>query len=153
MGYTKLVMEQMIKHYQERFGTEWVALRYFNASGASSDGELGESHSPESHLIPIAIDKISKGEEMTIYGTDYKTRDGTCLRDYISVEDLACAHVLAVEAKQEAVNRPYNLGSGNGFTVKEIFGKIAEVLGMEAQWCNPGRRAGDPDKLLALSDK
>jgi len=150
-GYTKLMMEKMIRYYQEKFGIKWVAFRYFNASGDSSDGDLGEAHFPESHLIPAAIDMIFQGKEMKAFGTDYDTRDGTCLRDYISVEDLASAHVLALEAKDDALNRAYNLGTGSGLTVKEIIENVGRLLGMPAKWIDAGRRPGDPDSLTAVS--
>lgn len=146
-GFTKLMMEEMIQYYQKRFGIEWVALRYFNASGASQDGDIGESHSPESHLIPRVIGKFIKGEKPAIYGMNYKTRDKTCLRDYVSVEDLARAHVRALEG--ENVNRPYNLGTGVGFTVKEIISATAQILGVPAEYDIGNRRPGDPDALVA----
>ena len=142
----------MIGHYREEFGLEWVALRYFNAAGASVDGELGEAHSPESHLIPIAIDLVSRGETVKIFGSDYSTKDGTCLRDFISIVDLARAHRLALEAPPEFVNRPYNLGSGNGFTVGEIVREVGKILRTEAAADYVDRRPGDPGKLVASSE-
>ncbi len=148
-GYTKLAMERLIEHYHEKYGIEWTALRYFNASGASSDGVLGEAHSPESHLIPITIDKLSSGQPMKAYGADYNTEDGTAMRDYINVEDLAMAHIAALAISS---NRAYNLGSGEGYSVREIIEEAAEVLGTDPNWYDAGRRAGDPAKLLASSE-
>lgn len=150
-GYTKLAMEKMIRYYREKFGIKWIAFRYFNASGASSDGDLGESHSPESHLIPLTIDMISQGKKMKAFGTDYETRDGTCVRDYISVEDLASAHVLALAADEKALNRVYNLGTGSGLTVKEIIENVGRLLGVAVEWIDAGRRPGDPHSLTAVS--
>jgi UDP-glucose 4-epimerase len=152
-GYTKLCMERMIRHYQERFGIEWVALRYFNAAGASPDGDLGEAHSPESHLIPNAIDMVARGQKVKVFGDDYATEDGTCLRDFISVADLAAAHRLALElADSASINRPYNLGSGSGFTVDTVVREVGKILGVEAKSEHLARRPGDPDKLVASSE-
>jgi len=152
-GYTKLAMENMISHYRERSGIEWIALRYFNAAGASADCALGEAHSPESHLIPNAIDMVARGDKVRIFGGDYDTKDGTCLRDYISVMDLARAHRLALEiTAPSALNRPYNLGSGNGFTVGEVVRQVGKAMEVEAEPEYAARRPGDPDKLVASSD-
>jgi len=152
-GYSKLAMERLIGHYREKSGIEWIALRYFNAAGASLDGELGEAHSPESHLIPNVIDMLERGEKAKIFGTRYKTPDGTCLRDFISVADLARAHILALELKgKDVINRPYNLGSGTGFTVGEIVEKVGRALGKPAEYEYLPPRSGDPDKLVASSE-
>ena len=152
-GYTKLSMERMIGHYQKRFGIEWIALRYFNAAGAWPDGELGEAHSPESHLIPNAIDMTAKGTRVKVFGSDYDTSDGTCLRDYISIMDLARAHRLALEiTERSALNRPYNLGSGNGFTVGEVVREVGKAMNVAAEPEFVARRPGDPDKLVASSE-
>jgi UDP-glucose 4-epimerase len=152
-GFTKLMMEKMIRHYQEKFGIEWVALRYFNAAGASADGELGEAHWPESHLIPNAVDKVARGEKVKVFGSDYSTEDGTCLRDYISIMDLAEAHRLALELEGEGLlNRSYNLGSGSGFTVGAIVKEVGRIMGMKAEPEYTERRPGDPDKLVASSE-
>ena len=152
-GYTKLAMERMIGSYQERFSIEWVALRYFNAAGASLDGELGEAHFPESHLIPNAIDMVVRGEKAKVFGNDYDTKDGTCLRDFISIVDLARAHRLALELTgKEAIDRAYNLGSGSGFTVGAIIREVGKILGVKAEPEFVDRRPGDPDKLVALSE-
>ena len=152
-GYTKLSMERMIGHYQKKSGIEWIALRYFNAAGAWPDGELGEAHSPESHLIPNAIDMVAKGTRVKVFGSDYDTSDGTCLRDYISIMDLARAHRLALEMMEKsALNRPYNLGSGKGFTVGEVVREVGKAMGLEAAPEYVARRPGDPDKLVASSE-
>ncbi|MDP8298530.1 MAG: UDP-glucose 4-epimerase GalE [Candidatus Tantalella remota] len=150
-GYTKLAMERMIGSYKDMYGIEWVALRYFNAAGASLDGELGESHYPESHLIPNAIDWTVKGQKVKVFGNDYDTEDGTCLRDYISIVDLARAHRIALEMPDETINRAYNLGSGSGFTVDAVVKEVGRALGVEAVPEHVARRPGDPDKLLASS--
>jgi UDP-glucose 4-epimerase len=150
-GYTKLAMERMICSYRDIYGMEWVALRYFNAAGASLDGDLGESHYPESHLIPNAIDWTVKGEKVKVFGDDYDTEDGTCLRDYISIVDLARAHRMALEMPDKVINRAYNLGSGSGFTVDTVVREVGKALGVEAVSEHVARRPGDPDKLLASS--
>jgi UDP-glucose 4-epimerase len=152
-GYTKLTMEHMIRHYQKAFGIEWVALRYFNAAGASLDGELGEAHFPESHLIPNAIDMAVRGDKVKVFGNDYATDDGTCLRDFISIVDLAEAHRLALELTgSDLINRPYNLGSEHGFTVGTIVQEVGKTLGLKAEAEYVDRRPGDPDKLVASSE-
>jgi UDP-glucose 4-epimerase len=151
-GYTKLSMEKIIGAYREAFGIEWIALRYFNAAGAVPGAELGEAHFPESHLLPNAIDMLTRGMPVRIFGDDYETDDGTCLRDYISVADLARAHRSALELEEEKhLNRPYNLGSEKGFTVGNIAKEVAAVLGVEAKTQHLPRRPGDPDKLVASS--
>ncbi|MBW2045211.1 MAG: acetate/propionate family kinase, partial [Deltaproteobacteria bacterium] len=153
-GFTKFMMENTLRHYQQKDGFKWIALRYFNAAGALIEGSLGESHSPESHLIPNTIESLTQGERRKVFGTDYDTRDGTCVRDYISVEDLAQAHILALgllsdERKAEYINRPYNLGTGRGMTVKEIIVNIAKILGTKPKWFDGGRRPGDTATLVA----
>jgi len=146
-GFTKLMMEKIIAYYADQYGMRWQALRYFNVADASQDGDIGEAHPlPESHLIPAVIAMFAKGKLPYLLGDDYPTRDGTCLRDYVSVIDLAIAHVLAIELLN---NRPYNLGSGIGYTVKEIIKAVAEVMEVKADWVVKPPRSGDPDSLLA----
>ncbi len=152
-GWTKLMIEKIFADYRTAYGLNYVALRYFNASGCSTDGTIGESHNPETHLIPLVL-KAIKGdrENIKVFGTDYDTPDGTCIRDYIHVEDLALAHRLAIEniAKFSGV---INLGTSTGTSVKEII-KIAEkVTGKPCPTVFEARRAGDPAILCADSKK
>lgn len=154
-GKTKFMMEQIMSDYEVAYGLKYVALRYFNAAGADADGELGESHNPETHLIPLVLQAV-KGERanITVFGTDYDTPDGTCIRDYIHVEDLADAHMKAVE-KLFATQTSYalNLGTGIGTSVKEIINATEDVTGKKVPVTYGERRAGDPAKLYASNEK
>ncbi|MGL4910949.1 MAG: UDP-glucose 4-epimerase GalE [Romboutsia sp.] len=154
-GETKLAMEKMMKWADTAYGIKYISLRYFNVAGAHISGEIGEDHSPETHLIPLILQvPLGKREFISIFGDDYDTHDGTCIRDYIHVTDLADAHILAVYKLREGSNSNiYNLGSGNGFTVKEMIDSARKVTGHEipAKVCE--RRLGDPAKLVASSDK
>ena len=154
-GETKLAMEKMMKWADVAHGVKYISLRYFNVAGAHISGEIGEDHSPETHLIPLILQvPLGKREFISIFGDDYDTHDGTCIRDYIHVTDLADAHILAVYKLREGANSNiYNLGSGNGFTVKEMIDSARKVTGHEipAKVCE--RRVGDPAKLIASSDK
>ncbi len=148
-GRTKLMIEQIFADYERAYGLQHIALRYFNAAGCSSDGKLGESHSPETHLIPLVLKAITgERKNIKIFGTDYDTPDGTCIRDYIHVEDLAQAHRLAVE-KAGVYNGCINLGTGIGTSVKEIISAAEEVSGKKCPVEYAPRRAGDPAKLFA----
>lgn len=153
-GKTKLMMEQIMADYETAYGLKYVALRYFNAAGCDAQGELGESHDPETHLIPLVL-KAIKGEipQIKVFGTDYDTPDGTCIRDYIHVEDLADAHMLAVE-KLFSENKSYciNLGTGIGTSVKEIIKASEEVTGKKVPLIYSERRPGDPAKLFASNN-
>lgn len=154
-GKTKLMMEQIMADYETAYGLKYVALRYFNAAGCDNDGELGESHDPETHLIPLVL-KAIKGERdsITVFGTDYETPDGTCIRDYIHVEDLADAHMLAVEKILNGGSSDcINLGTGIGTSVKEIIQASEEVTGKKVPLVFGERRAGDPAKLYASNQK
>lgn len=154
-GKTKLMMEQIMADYETAYGLKYVALRYFNAAGCDAQGELGESHDPESHLIPLVL-KAIKGEipKISVFGTDYDTPDGTCIRDYIHVEDLADAHMLAVETLfKEKTSQCINLGTGIGTSVKEIIKAAEEVTGQKVPLEYGNRRAGDPAKLYAANEK
>lgn len=150
-GKTKFMMEQIMADYDSAYGLKYAALRYFNAAGCDEDGDLGESHDPETHLIPLVL-KAIKGERdcITVFGTDYETSDGTCIRDYIHVEDLADAHMKALE-KIFATNQSYciNLGTGIGTSVKEIIDAAEDVTGKKVPVVYGQRRAGDPAKLFA----
>lgn len=154
-GETKLTMEKMMKWADEAYGIKYISLRYFNVAGAHESGEIGEDHNPETHLIPLILQvPLNKRDFISIYGEDYDTKDGTCIRDYIHVIDLVDAHILALEKLRSNSNSNiYNLGSGNGFTVKEIIEAARKVTGHEipAKVCE--RRAGDPAKLVASSQK
>jgi len=152
-GRTKLMVEQIFDDYEKAYGLQHIALRYFNAAGCSADGSLGESHSPETHLIPLVL-KAIKGEraDIKVFGTDYNTPDGTCIRDYIHVEDLAVAHRLAVE-KLGTYNGCINLGTGLGTSVKEIISAAEEVSGHPCPVEYTSRRDGDPAKLFADNAK
>ena len=157
-GYTKLVMEQMLDQMVRAHGFDCVVLRYFNVCGAYVDDMAdpprlcGEDHEPETHLIPLAIDAIEKGKSFCVYGTDYDTPDGSCVRDYVHVEDIADAHVMLVGTAWNGM-RTYNLGNENGYSVKEIIGLIERVAGKKLDVCLAARRAGDPDVLFADSEK
>lgn len=153
-GRTKLIAEHMLADYSAAYGLTYVALRYFNASGADPERELGEWHDPETHLIPRAL--LATGgriETLDVYGDDYDTPDGTCVRDYIHVTDLARAHVLAVEyLLAGGGNLAVNLGTGRGTSIKEIVSAIERVCGREVPITMRMRRPGDPPALYAASD-
>jgi UDP-glucose-4-epimerase GalE len=153
-GETKLAVERALPHFETAYGLKWTALRYFNAAGADPDGALGEDHDPEIHVIPRAIDAALGRATFAIYGTDYETPDGTCLRDYIHVSDLASAHVLALEALRSG--RPstaYNLGNGRPTSVRQVVDAVERVTGRKVPAGVTGRRAGDPAILYASSEK
>ena len=152
-GRTKLMIEQIFADYERAYGLRYIALRYFNAAGASADGSIGESHTPETHLIPLVL-KAIKGEHkaISVFGTDYDTPDGTCIRDYIHVEDLALAHRLAVEKLKE-YSGCINLGTGIGTSVKEIITAAEKVSGKKCPVEYGPRRAGDPARLFADNHK
>ena len=154
-GETKLSMEKMFKWTGLAHGLRFVSLRYFNACGAHKSGEIGEAHSPETHLIPLILQVPNgKREAISIYGTDYETKDGTCVRDYIHVTDLAQAHIKALNYLRAGnASDIFNLGNGVGFTVKEVIEAAREVTGHEIPAKVEGRRAGDPATLIASSDK
>ncbi len=154
-GRTKLVIENMMSDFTKAYGFRYVALRYFNAAGAAFDGTIGEAHDPESHLIPIIL-KAAQGvrDHIAIYGTDYPTPDGTCIRDYIHVVDLADAHVLAMKYLLQGGDSNYfNLGSENGFSVRDIIDTAKAVTGIDFKVTEEARRPGDPAVLIASSKK
>jgi UDP-arabinose 4-epimerase len=149
-GETKRVFEQALRWYGGAYGLRSVALRYFNAAGADPDGEVGEDHAPETHLIPLAIEAALGGKALQIYGTDYPTPDGTAIRDYIHVQDLADAHVAAVERLQGGAASLFaNLGTGRGRSVREVIAAVETVSGAVVPAREAGRRAGDPPELVA----
>ncbi len=154
-GKTKFMIEQIMVDYKTAYGLKYTALRYFNASGADSEGELGESHNPETHLIPLVL-KAIKGEipEITVFGTDYDTPDGTCIRDYIHVDDLAQAHMLAAEKLLNGnESQCINLGTGIGNSVKKIINQAEGIVGKKVPVSYGERRAGDPAILFASNQK
>ena len=154
-GETKLAMERMFHWVGKAHGLRYVSLRYFNACGAHKSGKIGEMHQPETHLIPIILQvPLGKRESVSIYGEDYDTRDGTCVRDYIHVTDLAQAHILAVEyLNRGGESDIFNLGNGVGFTVKEVIECARKVTGHPIPAISAPRRAGDPAQLVASSEK
>jgi UDP-glucose-4-epimerase GalE len=153
-GETKLAVERALPHFERAYGLRSVALRYFNAAGADPEGEIGEDHSPEIHLIPRAIEAANGGPALQLFGDDYPTPDGTCLRDYIHVSDLADAHVKALEALVGAgTSTAYNLGTGQPHSVKEVIAAVERVVGGKVPWTLAPRRAGDPAVLYAAPQK
>ena len=154
-GETKLAMEKMFKWTAEAHGLRYVSLRYFNACGADESGIIGEAHNPESHLIPLILQVPNgKRETISIYGTDYDTPDGTCIRDYIHVTDLAQAHILAVQYLNNGGKSDIcNLGNGVGYSVREVIETARKVTGHPIPATETSRRAGDPARLVASSEK
>jgi UDP-glucose-4-epimerase GalE len=153
-GETKLAIERALPHFERAYGVRAVTLRYFNAAGADPGGELGEDHDPEQHLIPRAIDAALGRASLQIFGDDYETPDGTCLRDYVHVTDLASAHVLALDALAGGgPSRIYNLGNGRPTSVRAIVEAVERVAGRPVPLTIGPRRAGDPGVLFASSDR
>lgn len=154
-GRTKLIMEGAMEDYSRSYGLKYIALRYFNACGADEEGDIGEDHNPESHLIPLVLQAaLGKRDSIKVFGDDYPTKDGTCIRDYIHVNDLAYAHYLALKALYEGHESDvFNLGNGVGFSVKEIIDAAEEVVGHPIKREIVGRRPGDPAVLIASSEK
>lgn len=154
-GETKLAIEKMLKWSEQAYGIEYVVLRYFNVAGAHTEGLVGEDHQPETHLIPIILQvALGKRDQIMIYGDDYETEDGTCIRDYIHVMDLVDAHILAVDRLRAGKgSATYNLGNGTGFSVKQVVDAVRNVTGHAIPAQVADRRAGDPAKLIASSEK
>ncbi len=153
-GETKLAIERALPHVERAHGIRWVVLRYFNASGAHPDGTIGEDHDPEIHLIPRAIHAANAGPPLEVFGEDYPTPDGTCVRDFIHVCDLAAAHVAALEALVEG--RPsatYNVATGQPQSVRQVIDAVGRVTGQRVRWSGAPRRPGDPALLFASSEK
>jgi UDP-glucose 4-epimerase len=150
-GESKFILERMLHWLDRIHGLRYAALRYFNAAGATA--ERGEDHSPETHLIPLVLQvALGQREQIQVYGNDYPTRDGTCVRDYIHVSDLAQAHILALRALDEG-SRTYNLGNGQGYTVREVIETARQVTGHPIPSVDGPRRPGDPPELVAASDR
>ncbi|HZZ80378.1 MAG TPA: UDP-glucose 4-epimerase GalE [Gemmataceae bacterium] len=153
-GASKLTVERVLADYSHAYQWGFAALRYFNASGAAADGSIGEDHTPETHLIPLIIQAVlGQRPHIEIFGTDYPTPDGTCIRDYIHVDDLADAHLLALEKLQPGQQMHYNLGIGRGYSVREVIAAVEAVTGKKVPIKEGGRREGDPPVLVASSDK
>ena len=154
-GETKLMMEKMLKWCDKAYGMKYVALRYFNVAGAKLDGTIGEDHTPESHLVPIILQTaLGQRDQISIFGDDYNTPDGTCIRDYVHVVDLIAAHILALEyLKARSESNTFHLGSSTGFSVKEMVEAARKVTGKDIPASMEARRAGDPSTLIASSDK
>jgi len=154
-GRSKLMIEWMLKDFAEAYDMKFVSLRYFNAAGADPDAEIGEDHDPETHLIPLVLDvALGKRDHLEIFGTDYDTPDGTCIRDYIHVSDLADAHLLALDyLLQSGGSDVFNLGNGNGFSVREVVAVVLKITARDISWVEADRRSGDPPTLIGSFDK
>jgi UDP-glucose 4-epimerase len=155
-GQSKLMVEHILADFAHAYGLNYVVLRYFNAAGAHVSGEIGEKHDPETHLVPIILQHLlGQREQISVFGDDYETADGTCIRDYIHVTDLANAHIFALDSLLNGTNKTatYNLGNGLGYSVKEVIETCEKVTGRKANVVIAERRAGDPARLVASSDK
>lgn len=154
-GMSKLMIEQILHDFDHAHGLRAMCLRYFNAAGADPAGEIGEAHDPETHLIPLVLDAaLGRRPAITVFGDDYATPDGTCIRDYIHVTDLAAAHVLALQAlEQGAASTAYNLGNGQGFSVREVIDCARQVTGRAIPVETGPRRAGDPPRLVGDAER
>jgi UDP-glucose-4-epimerase GalE len=153
-GESKVMVETMLGWFDRIHQLSSVCLRYFNASGGAADGSLGEEHEPETHLIPLILRAVLTGQPVTVFGEDYPTPDGTCIRDYIHVEDLAEAHILSLEyLLAGGASDQFNVGTGSGHSVMEVIRAVEEVTGQEVPCLKGTRRAGDPASLVASSDK
>lgn len=153
-GESKLIVEKILSWYNQIYGLNFACLRYFNAAGSALDGSMGENHQPETHIIPNAINAAINNEELLLYGTDYNTPDGTCIRDYIHVLDLIEAHVLALEKlRKEKRGCFYNVGTGKGCSNKEVIDMVRKITGINLKVKNEERRPGDADVLVADSTK
>lgn len=147
---TKLTVEWMIRDFAEAYGLGFTLLRYFNAAGASPDGKFGEDHDPENHLIPLVLQvPLGQREKILVFGNDYPTPDGTCIRDYIHVDDLASAHLLAIQATTPTTREVFNVGTGNGCSVLEVISACEDVVGKSIAQHIVDRRPGDPPALVA----
>lgn len=155
-GHSKRMVEQILADFAKAYGLRYVVLRYFNAAGAHPSAVIGESHDPETHLIPIVLQHLlGEREQVSVFGSDYETPDGTCIRDYIHVTDLAAAHILALEAlvSGKKTAEIYNLGNGLGYSVKEVIETCEKITGKKATVEITDRRPGDPARLVASSEK
>ncbi len=153
-GETKWIFEKVLRVFHDAGKLDYISLRYFNAAGADSGGQMGEDHSEETHLIPLVIKAALDGTSVPVFGTDYDTPDGTCIRDYIHVTDLAHAHILALrKLNQPGFSATYNLGNGNGYSVRQAIETVKKVTGIKVATIDSPRRSGDPARLVASSQK
>ena len=154
-GRSKLMIEWILDDFCQAYDIKYVVLRYFNAAGADPETEIGEDHDPETHLIPLVLDvALGRRDQVQVFGTDYETPDGSCIRDYIHVTDLADAHLRALKhLARSGQSRVYNLGNGNGFSVKEIISATSKVTGRDIAWVGSGRRLGDPPVLIGSAEQ
>src|SRR5215831_3221478 len=155
-GETKLAFERTMRWFHDAHGLEYLSLRYFNAAGADAHGEFGEDHNPETHLIPLVLEAAAgRRPDVQIFGTDYPTPDGTCIRDYIHVTDLARAHVVGLQALMEErlQSQAFNLGTGHGYSVRQVIEAARRITGREFKVRETNRRAGDPSELVAAVDR
>ena len=153
-GWSKLMIERMLKDYQAAYGIDSVSLRYFNAAGADPEGEIGEAHNPETHLIPNILRSVAGEKRLKVFGTDYPTPDGTCIRDYIHINDLCDAHLLALNYLETNPGaHGFNLGNGKGFSIMEVLKAVEQVISKEVSYDVEDRRPGDPPILVADSRK
>ncbi len=153
-GSTKLAFERALADYAATYPFGFCALRYFNAAGAAADGTIGEDHDPETHLIPIVLQTaLGKRPHVEIFGTDYPTPDGTCVRDYVHVDDLAAAHILALDKIGASAKLAFNVGIGRGYSVRQVIATVEEVTGMKVPVKEGPRRTGDPAELVANADR
>jgi UDP-glucose 4-epimerase len=157
-AFSKLAIERMIRDFSRSYGLDYVLLRYFNAAGASPDGAHGEDHRPETHLLPLALKTVlGQQQELLVFGTDYPTPDGTCIRDYVHVEDLALAHELALQVistgEKSHGGHVFNIGTGRGHSVMEVLGAVERVTGKPVPFAVAERRPGDTPRLVASSEK
>jgi UDP-glucose-4-epimerase GalE len=153
-GESKLAVERALPHVERAAGIRWTALRYFNAAGADPDGLIGEDHRPEEHLIPKAIAAVGSGEPVTIFGTDYPTEDGTAVRDYVHVQDLAAAHLQALQRLEAGgASSAYNLGTGTGVSVRAVLDAVGRAANRPVPHHTGPRRAGDPARLVASNTR
>jgi UDP-glucose 4-epimerase len=153
-GETKWILEKVLQAFHDGGKLDFISLRYFNAAGADPDGQYGEDHFPETHLIPLVIKAALNGTSVPVFGTDYPTPDGTCIRDYIHITDLAQAHILALKKlEQKRISGIYNLGNENGFSVREVIETVGKISDREILSVDSSRRPGDPARLVASSKK
>ena len=154
-GASKLMVERMLADFYVAHKLRSVSLRYFNAAGADPDSEIGEDHDPETHLVPLVLDAACGNREaIVVFGDDYETPDGTCIRDYIHVTDLAEAHVLALKALEQGLgHRPFNLGNGHGYSVREVIASVERITGLSVPVRIGKRRSGDPERLISNSTR
>ena len=155
-GKSKLMVEEILKDFDSAYGLKYISFRYFNAAGHDPDGKLSERHDPETHLLPIIMQAANGQRDfISIFGNDYNTNDGTCVRDYIHVNDLANAHLKGLDYlnKNTSYSAEFNLGNGNGFSVKEVIQKVKDITGKNFRVLEEGRRDGDPSTLVASDDK